>query len=138
MTRIGNLGHISILLPGSLILIALLLSLGRRADALAFVEALAVCLTAMLFAKIAFYACESNVPAFGIKSPSGHASLSAFFYGCLALVAVVGRPHWQRAAIYLGTTLLVLLVGASRIVVGAHSLPEVVRVSVAARVRRLL
>lgn len=125
MSHIGNLGHSALLFPASVILFGFLLWVGRRADALALIAALTVCLMATLIAKLAFHACEARVLAFGIESPSGHASFSTAFYGCLALVVAAERPRWQRTGIYIGTTLFVLLVGESRVIVEAHTLPDV-------------
>ena len=126
MSHIGHLGHSAILFPASLILFFCLLWFGRHADARAFGAALIACLLATLVAKLAFHACGSEIPAFGIESPSGHASFSAVFYGCLALLVAAGRPLWQRTTIYAGTAMFVLLVGASRVVVEAHTLPDVI------------
>jgi membrane-associated phospholipid phosphatase len=126
MSHIGNLGHSAVLLPASLLFFGCLLWFGRRADAVAFGAALTVDLLATLVAKLVFHACGSEIPAFGVESPSGHASFSGVFYGCLALIVAAGRPLWQRSGIYVGTALFVLLVGASRVVVEAHTLPDVV------------
>src|SRR5450432_1982795 len=123
MIHIGNLGHSAILLPASLVIVSCLLWFGRRADAIALGAALTICLLATLVAKLAFHACESELPALGIETPSGHASFSTVFYGCLALIAMARRPLWQKMGVYAGAVLLVLLVGASRVVVRAHTLP---------------
>jgi membrane-associated phospholipid phosphatase len=126
MSHIGNLGHSAVLFPASLVFFGCLLWFGHRADAVAFGAALTVSLLATLLAKLAFHACRSEIPAFGIESPSGHASFSGVFYGCVALIVAAGRPLWQRTGIYAGTALFVLLVGVSRVVVEAHTLPDVV------------
>jgi membrane-associated phospholipid phosphatase len=126
MLHIGNLGHSAILLPASLVLVGCLLWFGRRADATALSAALTICLLVTLVAKLAFHACESELPALGIQTPSGHASFSTVFYGCGALIAMAGRPFWQKISVYVGTVLMVLLVGASRVVVRAHTLPDVI------------
>ena len=125
MSQIGNLGHSAILLPASLVLFCVLLWLGRRADALAFLAALSVCLVAALVAKLFFHACGSGDVALGIESPSGHVSFSAVFYGCLALLFSAARPLWQRIVIGAGAALFVVLIGASRVVVWAHTVPDV-------------
>jgi membrane-associated phospholipid phosphatase len=126
VAHIGSLGHSAILAPAFLALIGFLLWLGRRADALALLAALAVCLVGTLFAKLAFHACETRIPTLGIESPSGHVSLSAAFYGCLTLLVAAARPPWQRIVLYASAALFVILIGASRIVVEAHTLPDVV------------
>jgi membrane-associated phospholipid phosphatase len=125
MAHIGNFGDSAILLAGSLFLLGLLLWLGRRADALAFLAALTVCLATALAAKLFFHACEASVLASGVDNPSGHVSFGAVFYGCVALMVGAGRPRWQRIGVYAAAVLLTLLIGASRIFVGAHTLPDV-------------
>lgn len=126
MSHIGNVGHSAILFPASLAFFGCLFWFDRRADAIAFGAALTACLLATLVAKMGFHACASKLLILGIESPSGHASFSAMFYGCIALVFAVGRPLWQRIVAYAGAGLLVLLIGASRVVVEAHTLPETV------------
>lgn len=126
MNHIGNLGHSAILFPASLVVVGYLLWLDRRADAVAFAAALTTDVLATLVAKLMIYACEPKVQLLGIESPSGHASFSAVFYRCVCLLAGAGRPLWQRAGIYGGTILFVVLVGLSRVVVEAHTLRDVI------------
>ena len=126
MSHIGGFGHSAILFPASLALFGLLLWLGRRSDALAFLAALIVALVGTLIAKLAFHACEQGSLTFGVESPSGHVSFSAVFYGCVALALGAGRPPWQKVVLYAVAALWVALIGASRIVVEAHNLPDVV------------
>ena len=126
MNHIGNFGHSAILIPASLTIILCLLWYDRRADALAVAAALGACLVATLIAKIAFQSCESQFSTLGIESPSGHASVSAAFYGCAALLVAAGRGLWMRACILAGAAAFVVLVGLSRIYVGVHTVPEVI------------
>lgn len=123
MHHIGHLGTSLLLLPMSLALLVALAWSGRRRDAIAFGAALAVCLAVTLAAKLGFRTCSFDRSA--VESPSGHASLSAMFYGCCALLLAGGRPLAQRLTIYLGTAALVLCIGVSRVIVEAHSWPEV-------------
>jgi membrane-associated phospholipid phosphatase len=126
MHYFGNLGHSAILLPAAAVLFGFLLWSDRRADAIALLAALTICLVATLVAKLTFHACDSPVSTFGIESPSGHVSFSAVFYGCLVLIFAAGRPGWQRTSAYFGAALLVLLIGVGRVAVEAHTWPEVV------------
>jgi membrane-associated phospholipid phosphatase len=126
MHLIGILGHSLLLLPASFGLIGLLLLAGSRRDALAFVVALIVGLTATLLAKLAFEACLWGISTLRIESPSGHASFSALVYGCLAVLVATGRPIGPRLLIAAGATGLVLLIGFSRIAVEVHTPEEVV------------
>jgi membrane-associated phospholipid phosphatase len=126
MHLIGTLGHSLLLLPASFGLIGLLLLAGSRRDALAFVVALLIGLTATLLAKLTFEACLWGISTLRIESPSGHASFSALVYGCLAVLVATGRPIGQRLLIAVGASGLILLIGFSRIAVEVHTPEEVV------------
>jgi len=125
MRLISNFGDIAVLLPASLGLIAYLASIGRRRDVAAYVAALAVCLAAALFAKLALAACGGDHAVFGVESPSGHAALAATFYGCLAALFATGREIEWRLALYAGAAALVLSIGASRVALEDHTVQEV-------------
>ncbi len=59
--------------------------------------------------------------------PSGHAMEAVVLYGMLAYFAVLALRTWQtRAAVVFGTSLLVLLIGFSRIYLGVHYFSDVV------------
>jgi membrane-associated phospholipid phosphatase len=59
--------------------------------------------------------------------PSGHAMEAVILYGMLAYFAVLAlRAWWTRAAIVFGTSLLVLLIGFSRLYLGVHYFSDVV------------
>ncbi len=57
--------------------------------------------------------------------PSGHATQSAAFYAMLAIVLGTGLPFRRRAVLWSAAALVVLIVGASRIYLGAHWLTDV-------------
>jgi hypothetical protein len=126
MHLVTNLGDLAVLLPASLGLIAFLAWIGAREDAAAFAAAMVLCLLAALFAKLAFAACGTQWAVLGVESPSGHTAFSATFYGCLAVLFGGGRTLARRLAIYAGATALILLIGASRVALQAHSVAEVV------------
>ncbi|HZB83679.1 MAG TPA: bifunctional DedA family/phosphatase PAP2 family protein, partial [Rubrobacteraceae bacterium] len=59
--------------------------------------------------------------------PSGHATMSLIFYGMLAYFCVLALRTWRaRTAVVFGTSLLVLLIGFSRIYLGVHYFSDVV------------
>jgi undecaprenyl-diphosphatase len=59
--------------------------------------------------------------------PSGHAMEAVVLYGTLAYFAVLALRTWRaRAAVILGTSLLVLLIGFSRMYLGVHYFSDVV------------
>jgi hypothetical protein len=126
MHLVTNLGDLAVLLPASLGLIVFLAWIGRREDAAAYVAAMVFCLLAALIAKLAFAACGAGYDLLGVESPSGHTAFSATFYGCVALLFAAGRKFGRRFALYACAAALVLLIGVSRVVLEAHTAPEVV------------
>jgi membrane-associated phospholipid phosphatase len=59
--------------------------------------------------------------------PSGHAMEAVVLYGMLAYFAMLALRPWQaRTAVVFGTSLLVLLIGFSRIYLGVHYFSDVV------------
>ena len=58
--------------------------------------------------------------------PSGHAMEAVVLYGMLAYFAVLAlRTGWARAAVVFGTSLLILLIGFSRMYLGVHYFSDV-------------
>ncbi len=125
MQLLSNLGDIAVLLPASLGLIVFLAWFRLRQDAAAYAAAAAACLAVALLAKLAFAVCDGKYSVFGVESPSGHAAFAATFYGCLAALLGAGRTIGWRLALYSGAAALILLIGASRVALEAHNVPEV-------------
>jgi undecaprenyl-diphosphatase len=61
----------------------------------------------------------------GAAFPSGHATQSVAFYAMLAIVLGAGLSSRRRAVLWGAAALVVLIVGASRIYLGAHWLTDV-------------
>jgi membrane-associated phospholipid phosphatase len=58
--------------------------------------------------------------------PSGHTMMATVLYGCLAALLIAGIPDWHRRLLVAITAgLLIVLVGFSRIYLGAHYLSDV-------------
>ena len=57
--------------------------------------------------------------------PSGHAAMSIVVYGFLAFLLAHGKPGWQKIAIALPTAGIAVLIGFSRLYLGAHWFSDV-------------
>jgi undecaprenyl-diphosphatase len=61
----------------------------------------------------------------GSAFPSGHATQSIAFYGMLAVVLSTGRSARAKHLLWIGAAAMTLLIGASRVYLGAHWLTDV-------------
>ncbi len=69
----------------------------------------------------------SDVTYFGYAFPSGHALAATLFYGFLAFCIIhATRRWWIQVAIFCFAALLIVLIGLSRIFIGAHWFSDVI------------
>jgi membrane-associated phospholipid phosphatase len=122
---ITNLGDAALLIPASILLFCHLCRLGDRKGAISFVLALGACLAITVLAKLACVLLGIDCFSPSLHSPSGHSSFSAVFYGCCAAVVSSDDRPWRQRLVWIAVTGLVLAIGLSRVLVGAHSLLEV-------------
>ena len=108
----------AVVLPLALAVSVALLVLGWRRGAVAWLLAVGGTLVLVLVLKLAGWACGPPL----LRTPSGHVAAAAVVCGGLALIVVRrDRPH--RALLI--AVLAAAVVGTSRLLLGAHSLPEV-------------
>jgi len=121
---ITNFGDTGVILPLATILLIALWRMESVQAAWVFARAIFICLASMALLKIFFLSCGHTLGS-SIASPSGHTSLTSFFYGVIATLFWARSPGSLGIAAILATLALVLCVAFSRLVLGAHNLPEV-------------
>jgi membrane-associated phospholipid phosphatase len=108
----------AVMLPLAVAVSIVLLALDWRRGAAAWVIAVGGTLATVVVLKVAGWACGPPL----LRTPSGHAAAAAVVCGGLALIVVRrDRPH---RALLIGM-LAAAVIGVSRLLLGAHSLPEV-------------
>lgn len=74
--------------------------------------------------KFGFASCGRLAPG-TILSPSGHAAMSMAVFGSLAVLVGARSGPGVRRGLFAATAALVVAIGLSRVILGAHTLPEV-------------
>jgi membrane-associated phospholipid phosphatase len=97
-----------------------LLAQGWRRGAAAWIGAAAGTFAMMLFLKLVLIACPVSLGADGLRTPSGHVAAATVVAGGLAAL-LLRRP---RPAL-LAAIIAAVVIGVSRLALGAHSTPEV-------------
>jgi membrane-associated phospholipid phosphatase len=124
LTRaITDCGDLAILLPLACVLTVWAALIRSHTVFKWWVVALALCIGGTGILKIYFFACP---PLSDLHSPSGHTSFSTLIYGTLTLAVASTLEGWRRWSAVLAGTLFILAIAVSRIVVHAHSIPEVI------------
>jgi membrane-associated phospholipid phosphatase len=122
MVLLTDFGDLAVLLPLAAVMLLWLLVQRQQSGLLGWAIAVALCggVTAVL--KIYFFVCALSPE---LQSPSGHTSFSMLIYGGIALVIAAQSTGWQRFMVLAGAAGLVGGIAISRILLGAHSLEEV-------------
>lgn len=121
---VTDLGDSALLLPASLLLLGYFVYLKAYRTAALWGSTLVLCMGLTVLFKVSFSACGDRIlPA--LRSPSGHTSMSMTFYICCALVLSAGWDRGYRWAAAVATGLVVAAIAVSRILLAAHTAPEV-------------
>lgn len=124
---ITRLGEVQVLLPAAML--AALVLVARRdswSTVLLWLSLLGVAVMLTLASKLAFLGWGLGLPEFNFSGISGHAMMAAALYPLL-LASLVPTQSASARWVALDTGIvLALLVGVSRVVVGAHSWSEVI------------
>jgi membrane-associated phospholipid phosphatase len=115
-------GDLAVLLPLAGVLTLWIILIRQPRMILWWLAALAICMGTTGVLKIYFFACP---PLSDLHSPSGHTGLSALIYGTLTLVIASATTGWRRGAVLTIGATFVVGIAISRVLVSAHSIPEV-------------
>jgi hypothetical protein len=121
MMFLTNFADQAVVLPVVFAIAMVLAMQGWRRGALAWLGVVFATFGLMLVLKLAFIACAPRLGPIDIQSPSGHVAAATVVCGGLAAL-LTGR----RASILPVALLAAAVIGVSRVVLGMHSLPEVV------------
>ncbi len=120
MLFLTNFADQAVILPVVLAIAIVLAMQGWRRGALVWLGVVCVTFTLMLVLKLTFLACAPLLGPIDIHSPSGHVAAATVVCGGLGAL-LTGR----RASILPVALLAAVVIGVSRLVLGMHSLPEV-------------
>jgi membrane-associated phospholipid phosphatase len=124
---ITRLGEAQILLPAALLTAGKLLRHATtRSLAWWWMTMLAVTVIATTASKVAFIGWGLGVPQWNFTGVSGHTMLSTAIYPLLLGALTRGRSQRVRVLALLFGATLAVLVGVSRVEVGAHTVSEVI------------
>ena len=111
-----DLADQAVVLPLILAIAATLVLLGWARGAVGWIGAVGVTFGVMLVLKLVFLSCAP----FGIRSPSGHTAAAALVAG-----GVAGLLSDRWAAVGWAAVAAALVIGATRVALHLHSVPEV-------------
>ena len=118
-----DFGDLAVLLPLAAVVTLWLLAVRQPRAMLGWLVALALCTGGTAVLKIYFFICP---PLTDLHSPSGHTSLSTLVYGALTLAVAAAFVGWRRWVIAGAGAAFIAAIGLSRVLIQAHSIPEVV------------
>lgn len=119
-----DLGDSSFLVPAALLLaIYVYRSEGGAKGAAHWLLVFGGCGFGVFLSKVAFQGWQLGIPALGFRGFSGHSALAGVFFPVAGFVAMGQGERASRAGLVAGLVLAVV-VGVSRIALGAHSVSE--------------
>jgi membrane-associated phospholipid phosphatase len=127
-TAISGLGESALLIVTAAFLAGWFWVSRQHAMALGWLLAVGGCAASMFLVKLGFLTCGHLILAAGIRSPSGHTAMAEVFYGAAAITlnsALAAHARSRLVGLALAAA-VVVAVSLSRLMVHAHSAPEVV------------
>jgi membrane-associated phospholipid phosphatase len=123
LSLITDLADLAIALPLAIMILIWLMGMHSTRGAMWWLIVVAICIGGTALFKIYFFACP---PTADLRSPSGHTSLGTLVYGTLIMFTAVETQKWRRWMIVAIGVLFILSIAVSRVLLRAHTMPEVV------------
>lgn len=99
----------------------------RRILACRWAVAFGLCVLLTVISKFVFHLIRWNEgSSLRLLSPSGHVAIGTGFYGGCAIILTSLSSRAIRVLVCIGTVLLLGLLAASRVLLGLHSVPEII------------
>jgi membrane-associated phospholipid phosphatase len=126
ITAISDLGDSAVITAIAVVAAIDLAWSGYRRAALILIAVLVAAAGAIGFLKVAVIGCSGGRFGPELNSPSGHAAISAAVLGTLSFVVGTQFRDWRRFIAPTIAIVLIILIGATRVLLGAHTVDEVV------------
>ena len=124
--NITNLGDSSITSCITIVAAIYLVLIKEKRAALAIVAAFVVSASLIAILKITFYsACPGSIPLPALRSPSGHSAISLAVFGTIAAIISSSLATKWKPIPYVLVFLLAVPIAISRVLLGAHTVPEI-------------
>jgi len=124
--NITNLGDSSITSCITIVAAIYLVMIKEKRAALAIVLAFVISASIIAALKITFYsACPGSIALPALRSPSGHSAISLAVFGTIAAIISSALPTKWKPLPYALILLLAVPIAISRVLIGAHTIPEI-------------
>lgn len=127
---VTNFADQAVVLPLTFVVAVVLFTAGWRRGAVVWTATIGATLAVTLLLKIVLFSCGHLIPNLVVQSPSGHTAASGAVYGGLAAIVariVLGANSRRRHLwVWAVTILVVITIATSRVMLGAHTVPEVI------------
>lgn len=126
LSAVTNLGDTAFLTACVVVILAGLLLAGSRREAAVYALAFLAAGGVIGFLKLTFNGCHVLVPGLpDLRSPSGHAAMTAAAFGIAALIVCRRLEGLPRGLVAAAAATLILAIAVSRVVLGFHTVAEI-------------
>jgi membrane-associated phospholipid phosphatase len=118
---ITDLGNVVVVGALAATVAVYLIMAGSHRPALALVVTFALAAVLIAVAKLICMTCHVTTFYPTLRSPSGHVAMTTAVYGMTASIVAARMKRWQGVLLWIVAIFLILLIAASRVLLGFHS-----------------